>query len=221
MTRIIMIRHGQSVANFECRFAGHSDFDLTELGRRQAACAAKYLRRIGEKPDAVYSSDLLRAHNTALPVAEEFGLPINDTQGLREIYAGDWEARRVDDIYENDRDAFTVWRMDFSKAVCTGGESVKELYERIVKYVCELAAANDGKTLVLATHATPVRAIDCFSRGWGADRIGDVSFVRNSAISIFEYENGSIKPVKVDIVDHLDPSLITAVPTKLSDVKQS
>ena len=55
MTRLIMIRHGQSVANYEHRFAGHSDFDLTDLGRRQAECAATYLRRIGEKPDAIYS----------------------------------------------------------------------------------------------------------------------------------------------------------------------
>ena len=215
-----MIRHGQSQANFESRFAGHSDFDLTDLGKKQAECAAKYLREIGEKPDAIYSSDLLRAHNTAAPIAREFGLPINDTEGLREIYAGSWEAMKVDDIYKTYTDAFTTWRMDIANARCTDGESVKELYARIVSFVCDLAEKNDGKTLLLATHATPVRAIDCFSRGWGAERIGDVQFVRNSAMCIFEYENGQIKPVKTDIVDHLDPSLVTAVPTKLSDIKK-
>ncbi len=219
MTRLIMIRHGQSAANFQSRFAGHSNFELTDLGRQQAECAAKYLRKIGEKPDVIYSSDLLRAHSTAEPIAKEFGLPINDTEGLREIYAGSWEAMKVEDIYERYTEAFTTWRMDIANARCTNGESVAELYARIVDFVCRLAKENDKKTILLASHATPVRAIDCFSRGWGAERIGDVQFVRNSAINIFEYENGVITPVRVDIVDHLDPSLVTAVPTKLSDVK--
>ena len=221
MTRIIMIRHGQSVANFEHRFAGHSDFDLTDLGRQQASCAAPYLRSIGEKPDVIYSSDLKRAHNTALPIAKEFGLPINDTEGLREIFAGSWEAMEVEKIYEKYCDAFTTWRTDIANARCTDGESVAELYERIVAFVCKTAAENDGKTVVMASHATPVRAIDCFSHGWGAERIGDVEFVRNAAISIFEYDNGVITPVRVDIVDHLDDSLITKVPRGLSDIKKN
>lgn len=214
-----MIRHGQSVANAQSRFAGHSDFDLTDLGRQQAECAAKYLRDIGERPDVIYSSDLMRAHNTAVPIATEFELPINDTQGLREIFAGSWEGMKVEDIYAQYPEAFTTWRLDIANARCTDGESVAELYSRIVAYVCSLAKENDGKTILLATHATPVRAIDCFSRGLSAERIGDVQFVRNSAISIFEYENEKISPVRVDIVDHLDPSLVTAVPTKLSDKK--
>ena len=219
MTRIIMIRHGQSVANAQSRFAGHSDFDLTDLGRLQAECAAKYLRKIGERPDAIYSSDLLRAHNTAAPIAKEFGLAINDTQGLREIFAGSWEGMKVEDIYAQYPEAFTTWRLDIANARCTNGESVAELYSRIVAYVCSLSKENEGKTILLATHATPVRAIDCFSRGLSAERIGDVQFVRNSAISIFEYENEKIRPVRVDIVDHLDPSLVTSVPTKLSSIK--
>ena len=219
MTRIIMIRHGQSLANAQSRFAGHSDFDLTDLGRKQAECAADYLYDIGERPDVIYSSDLLRAHNTAAPIAKKFGLEINDTEGLREIFAGSWEAMRVEDIYATYPEAFTTWRMDIARARCTDGESVAELYARIVKFVCELAEQNDGKTILLASHATPVRAIDCFSRGYGAERIGDVQFVRNAALCIFEYENGAIRPVKTDIVDHLDPSLVTSVPTKLSDIK--
>ena len=214
-----MVRHGQSIANAQSRFAGHSDFDLSDLGRQQAECVAAYLRRMKIVPDAIYSSDLKRAHNTALPISKEFGLPINDTEQLREIFAGSWESMTVDDIYEKYRDDFITWRTDFSNARCTDGESVCELYKRIVPFVCELAAANDGKTLVLTTHATPVRAIDCFSHGWGPERIGDVKFVRNSAINIFNYENGVITPQRVDIVEHLDPSLVTDVPTNLNDIR--
>lgn len=217
-TRIIMIRHGQSVANFEGRFAGHSDFDLTDLGRKQAGLAAEYLYNSGEKIDAIYSSDLLRAHNTALPFSIKYGLPINDTTGLREIFAGSWEGMAVNDIYAQYTDDFTTWRMDIARARCTDGESVTELYNRIVPFVCDLADKNRGKTLLLATHATPVRAIDCFSRGWGAELIGDVPFARNASMSIFEYEDGVITPIRVDIVDHLEPELVTAVPKNLDDI---
>lgn len=213
-----MIRHGQSVANFESRFAGHSDFDLTDLGRKQAELAAEYLYNSKEQIDAIYSSDLLRAHNTALPASIKYGLPINDTEGLREIFAGSWESMTTSDIYEKYPDDFTTWRMDIANARCTDGESVAELYARIVPFVCDLAEKNPGKTLLLATHATPVRAIDCFSRGWGAELIGDVPFARNASMSIFEYENGAITPIQVDIVDHLEPELVTAVPKNLDDV---
>ena len=214
MTKIIMVRHGQSVANLEDRFAGYSNFDLTELGKEQARLAAKYLADKGLRPDVIYSSDLLRAHNTAVPFSKEFDLPINDTEELREIFAGKWEGMKFDDINEQYAADWSVWRNDFSNCRCTEGESPRELYRRIVRAVKELARKNLGKTILITTHATPVRSVDCYSRGWGEERIGDVKFVRNSSISIFEYDDTdeSIKPISVGLVDHLDESMVTALP---------
>lgn len=214
MTKIIMVRHGQSVANLEERFAGFSNFDLTDLGRSQAKLAAEYLYSKGEKIDKIYSSDLLRAHNTAVPFAEKYQLPINDTQALREIYAGEWEGLTFTELAERYTKDRTVWIEDFSNSRCTGGESTRELFRRIVKAVKEIARDNDGKTVLITSHATPVRAIDCYSRGWGEERIGDVKFVKNSAISMFEYhpESDSITPICVGLTDHLDNSLITMLP---------
>ena len=212
MTTIIMVRHGQSVANLEERFAGYSDFDLTDLGRRQAELAAEYLYNSGQKVDAIYASDLLRAHNTALPFAKKYGLPINDTTALREIYAGEWEGLKFTEIMERFTEDRLVWKDDFANSRCTGGESTRELFRRIVKTVKELAEANPGKTVLLATHATPVRAIDCLSRGWGEEMMGELKFVKNSAISIFEYADGVITPVRVGITEHLDESLTTMLP---------
>ena len=219
ITRIIMVRHGQSVANLEERFAGYSNFDLTELGRAQAKLAADYLKDVmGEHPDKIYSSDLLRAHNTAVPFADVYGLPINDTQKLREIYAGKWEGLTFDEIatgYPEDRE---VWYNDFSNSRCTGGESTRELYRRIVASVLELARENLGKTLLLTTHATPVRAIDCFSRGWGEERIGEVKFVKNTAISIFEYNSDTdqITPITVGSTAHLGEDMTTSLPKSVA-----
>ena len=211
-----MVRHGQSQANAQSRFAGHSDFDLTELGRQQAGLAAKYLFE-RESVDVIYSSDLSRAHNTALPFSQLYSLPITDTPSLREMFAGSWEGHTISHLIETYPEDMKRWRDDFSNARCTDGESVEELYLRIVPAVCEIAEANLGKTVLMTTHATPVRAIECFSRGFGAERMAEVPFVRNSAISIFEYENGAIHPIRTDIVEHLDNSLVTAVPTDLKN----
>lgn len=214
MTRIIMIRHGQSRANAQSRFAGHSNFDLTALGKEQAALAAKYL--FGrEKLDAIYSSDLLRAHNTAFPFSEIYGIPITDKTELRELFAGEWEGRHTDEINSIYYEDFRVWREDFANARCTGGESVAELYGRAVSAVLAIAEENDGKTILIATHATPIRAIEAYSKGLGADRIGEIPFVRNSSLNIFEYNGGELRPIETNIVDHLDADLVTDVPRSL------
>jgi broad specificity phosphatase PhoE len=219
MTRIIMIRHGQSLANAQSRFAGHSDFDLSELGRKQAELAAKYLCE-KEQIDVIYSSDLLRAHNTALPFSKAYGLPINDREGLRELFAGDWEGRTIDDIKQRYAEDFRVWREDFSNARCTGGESVGEMYERMIREVLCLARENDGKCILLATHATPIRVTEAYSRGLSADRVHEVPFVRNSAMNIFEYDGNTLRPVKTNITEHLDDSLQSDVPKGLIDLKR-
>ena len=217
-TRIIMVRHGQSIANMESRFAGHSDFDLSELGHEQARLAAKYLAT-RETPDVIYSSDLSRAHNTAVPFAKEYGLTINDTESLREIFAGSWEGQKVSDLIERYTDDMKRWRDDFSNARCTDGESVSELYSRIVPAVKKIAAAHLGQTVLITSHATPIRAVECYSHGWGAERMADINFVRNSAINIFEYneKDGSIIAIRTNITDHLVDSLITDVPTSLKN----
>ncbi len=216
MTKIIAIRHGQSEANAQDLFAGHSDFDLTPLGHEQAALAAEYLYG-RESIDKIYSSDLLRAHNTAVPFSKKFGLPIIDTPDFRELFAGLWEGMKLTDIAELYTADLLCWRDDFAASRCTGGESAAELYARIVEATKRTAAQNDGNTILITTHATPIRAIECCSRGWGAEKMGEVSFVRNSSINIFEYDPSCDKIVAVgtDIVDHLDPSLVTSVPSTL------
>ena len=218
MTRLIFIRHGQSVANAEGRFAGQTNVALTDIGRDQAKLAAEYIVK-REKIDKIYSSDLSRAHDTALPTAELLGLPIHPVKGLRELCAGAWEGMLVTDITKVYEKEFYTWRNDFSHAKCPGGESVQEVYERVVPCVKEIARENDGLTLLLASHASPIRAIDCNSRGWGWERMADVPFVNNSVISILEYDptTDNLTMIERNIKDHLDPSLVTFGPKGLKN----
>ena len=130
MTRFIFVRHAQSIANDKGVFIGHIDWDLSELGFRQAQALGDYLTERGFKPDVIYSSDLLRPCHTIEPFAKAVGMEIVKNRQLREIYAGDWEGRRVDDLLENEP-AYQIWKQDIGNSKTGGGESVAELYARI------------------------------------------------------------------------------------------
>ena len=86
-TKIIIIRHGESLANAKRIYLGHTDWDLSEKGKEQARQVAEYLS--DEKIDVIYSSDLIRAYNTALPHAQRRGMKIIKSRGLREVYLGE------------------------------------------------------------------------------------------------------------------------------------
>ncbi len=213
MTRLILIRHGQSLANAQKIFAGHSDFDLSELGHTQAALVADHLAAAGPI-DAIYASDLLRAYHTALPVSLRLGLPIVKDPLLREIYAGEWEGKYVPDIEGAYAEDFGVWRRDYAHARPTGGESVSEVYARIVPHICKLAEAHDGQTLLLATHATVVRSFEAFAHGFSSEETGRVNFASNASLSYYTYDGGKVTPLAYDENAHLG-DLVSGVPRAL------
>jgi broad specificity phosphatase PhoE len=201
MTRFIMIRHGFSVANSEKRFAGHMDFPLTDIGKKQAEKCAEALKNV--KIDAIYASDLKRAYETAVPVARALGLEIIPHKGLREIYAGDWEGRSFDELCEKYSENYKIWREDNGRARCDGGESTAELYARVTGTLAEIAKEHEGETVCIATHATPIRAVNTASRGFEAERMGEVTWTANASISVFEYEAGAFKAIEISNTDHL------------------
>ncbi len=202
MTRFIMIRHGFSEANKEHRFAGHSDFALSDLGKIQAEKCAEALKN--EKIDAIYASDLKRAYDTAVPVARAHGLPIIPHEGLREIFAGEWEGRTFEELNEEyPHDFGVLWKTDVGRARPTGGESVAELFERVIATLGEIAAENDGKTICIATHATPIRSVCTAAEGGRAEDMSRLGWMPNASISLFEYENGRFTAVYTGHIDHL------------------
>lgn len=209
MIRFIVTRHGQSIANAECRFAGHSDFDLSEVGKRQAELVADYLCK-NFKIDAIYSSDLSRAFNTALPTANRLGIKITPLTSLREINAGEWEGRTTDEIQRIFTEDFEVWKNDYAHSRCTGGESTAEVYERVYRAIRNIAEGNDGKTVYVSTHATLLRSLCLRSQGLSADEANKIPFSHNAAICVFDYEDGKLTPVRLGITEHLG-DVITAV----------
>lgn len=203
MTRIIMVRHGQSEANVAHLFAaGETNAALTALGKRQADAIADYLTA-HEKIDAVYASDLSRATDTVRPTATRLGLPVIPERELREIYAGLWENQPYELIREKFAADYDVWKLDPPHARPTGGESVAEMYTRVTSAVLRLAAENEGKTILLGSHWTPVLAVIALARTGDVAGMLPENSPLNAAIHIFHAEKGVLTPVQLNITAHL------------------
>lgn len=213
MTTVLFVRHGESRANRRGLFIGHTDMELEENGIRQAEATARFIKET-YKVDKVYSSDLIRAARTGEIIADALGLPVQKDARFREIYAGEWEGEAFDALYDKFNADFTVWNQDLGNSRCTGGESVRELGERIFKAATEVAAENEGKTILIATHATPIRAMESLVKTGDISNIQTLRWVSNASVSVFTYEKGKWAIEAISLDAHLG-KMRTALPEKI------
>ena len=208
-TRLILIRHGESLGNSRRIILGHTDWDLSELGYRQAELAREALA--DRHVDAVYSSDLIRAYNTVLPMASSRGLTVTKDTLLRELFVGVWEGREVHDLIDTYGDLYLVdWRQHFGTFTAPGGESVVALGERIERALANIADKNEGKTLIVGLHAAAIRSFWGRICGVSPDDLADAyPFPTNASFSEVDYEDGRFYPVAYSCDSHLQ-DLVTA-----------
>lgn len=211
MTRIIFVRHGESVGNLEKRYYGHTDGALTERGREQARRTAKYLK--DEKIDAAYSSDLIRAYETGEIIAAEHSLELCVDDRLREMYMGKWEKLLFDDFEKLYPDEYSIWISDMWKMKCTDGESVEEMTYRVRDAVWEIAEKHEGQTVLITFHGTPIRSLCCEWQGIPYERMNEVEWVPNASVSIVNYDvkNHTVKPEIIGYVGFAE-DISTALP---------
>ncbi len=190
--RMFFIRHGQSMGNLLGNFLGITDLDLSPLGYKQAECTANFLKN--QKIDAIYSSDLLRAHNTGKALADIKGIEIVDDIGLRELYAGLWENRAFDELAVEFAESYgNVWINDVGNAAADDGESVDHLSDRVYKTIEKIAKENDGKTVAVFTHATPIRAFFSRIQGYTLNEMKNVPWASNASVSEAFYDGEKFK----------------------------
>ena len=185
MTRMIFIRHGESTGNLTRHFYGQTDGALTDKGRAQAAMTAEHLKDV--HIDAAYASDLCRAYETGKIISEPHGLSPIPSKELREIFAGEWENMGFEEIYEKYPETFGIWMHDIVNSTPDGGEPVRHLAERIKREVWRIAEENDGKTVLVAIHATPIRALQCEWEGLPLEGMNSIHWVPNASVSIVNY----------------------------------
>ena len=189
MTRIILIRHGYSVANKEVRFSGQADTPLDEIGILQAKEITEYVVN-NFNIDAVYSSDLSRAYETVRGIAEAFSLPVIKRKELRELDVGVWQGRPVSEVAEEYPEEYRLFKTNVGRYSPVGGESYEEMMKRAMDEIYRIVAENKGKTVVIGTHGGVIRVIRAFIKGLSLDEIKTLSHVPNASVTILEETNG-------------------------------
>lgn len=150
MTELVLVRHGETDMNRELRFQGHVDVPLNATGHEQARRVAA--RLAGEAAQAVYASDLLRAQQTAHPIAGGLALRAVPEAGLREQSFGRVDGMRVDDIQREHPDAWASWLRFDEHYAMPEGESTHAFHARVMEAVQRVVAAHPEQVIVVVTH---------------------------------------------------------------------
>jgi alpha-ribazole phosphatase len=201
-TKIILIRHGESLGNALKLYIGHTDVDLSEDGYEQARDAAEYFKN--EKISAVYSSDLKRAYETARLNAEMRSLPVITSRELREVFVGIWEGVHVDEVTERWPIEFGVdWKIKFGTCVPPEGEPVYEAGKRMHERLLSIAKENKG-TVIVASHAAAIRAFWCYLGGAAPEKWGEFApFPSNASATFIGFDGERLIPIRYAFDDYV------------------
>ena len=185
---IYVVRHGQSEGNINDTFTGITNVALTPKGIEQARLTAEYLSPVSFS--AIYSSDLIRAVQTAQPHAKMRNMEIAENKGLREINAGEWEGKNYYSLFDLYPQTFKVWTENIGQGRPNGGESVTEVQKSVYDAMEEIATRHDGETVLVVTHALALRTFIAKVKGETLDGKTDSGYVPNSSVTIVEYNKG-------------------------------
>lgn len=188
LTRICLVRHGETAWNAEKRIQGQTDIGLDPVGLGQAQAAAGWLS--GRPVAALYSSDLQRAQQTAAYIAGALGLTPCLLAGMRERRYGLFEGLTYAEArlrHPAHYHAFEIRQPDF--ALPEGGESLCQLYERVTCCLGEVAARHPGQTVVLVTHGGVLDIVNRFVRGNPLELPRDF-LIPNAGINWITYSGG-------------------------------
>jgi probable phosphoglycerate mutase len=159
LTRLVAIRHGETAWNRDTRIQGHTDIPLSDHGHWQARQMAHALADEGIQ--AIYTSDLIRAAQTAQALVEVLQVPLVANTGLRERHFGRFEGLTHDDIMVRHPEEGRRWRQREPGYAPAGGEVLQDFYERVVGAAAALARQHMGQTIALVAHGG---VLDCLYR---------------------------------------------------------
>lgn len=200
MTRLILVRHGESAWNRELRYQGHRDIELSSVGWAQAECLRQRLQK--EPLDAVYSSDLRRAAETAALIVRGRGLEPILRPDLREANLGLWEGLTY-------AEARAAWpkvaerrRLNPAHTAPPQGESLRQVKRRVCAAIEEITRRHPDQTVLIVSHSGPLHALVCALLGLKLKAAWQLRLDNGSITIIDTYPEGAILSLFND-VNHL------------------
>lgn len=156
-TRITLVRHGQTAWNRERRWQGHAVVPLNDLGRQQAQAVGSYLTSM--HVDRIYSSDLLRARQTAYFIRQYLKCQLKFDRRLREIDLGEWQGMTLEEIQMWDAERLGAVMQDSYANPRPGGESYQQLGDRGCAALHDYVILHPGEHIIVVTHGGTIRQI--------------------------------------------------------------
>lgn len=188
MTKIYVVRHGESEGNLFYRCHGIYDGHLTELGRRQAVAVANRLKDVPFT--AAYSSNLARARDTALTILEQHpDIRLRVTTRLHEAGVGIWEDMNWGTIDAGWHQMLRNYHVDLDNWHVEGSESFKDVRARAGAFLRECAERHKGGTVLCTCHGYVIRAILCEAKNLPSLEIGKLKLAGNTAVSILNFDD--------------------------------
>lgn len=185
MTRLVLVRHGQTAWNLEGRAQGHTDVGLDRTGRAQAVALAPFVAAMS--PTALWSSDLARAQETAAVLAPATGLEVRPDRRLREFDAGERAGLTTAEFAERFPDAHAAWRDGHITGGVRGAETVAQVTGRMVPALQEIWDATPaGETSVVVGHGAALRVSLLALLGWPETLLSSLRGLDNCGWAVLE-----------------------------------
>ena len=197
---LYVVRHGATDWNQLGRIQGHLDIPLNKTGRAQAHLASIRLTALGAT--ALYSSDLLRAYETAQVIGEATGLQVVQKPGLREINFGVWQGLSSAQIREQDPDVYAARHASPHDVAPAGAETWRRFYDRAVRAAYEILAATEARRVIVVTHSGVCTALGLHALG--LDCTGKRTFdSHNCGIHTLAVHGDTWRAVAFNDISHL------------------
>ena len=167
MSRVLLIRHGQTEWNRQQVFRGRADIPLSNVGIEQATALAE---RLAHEPiAAVYSSPLARALVTAEHVGRPHGLQPHRVEGLTDVDFGAWEGRSHEDVKREEGELYLRWQSQPHLVRLPDGETLAEVRERVMAALNDIVTRHSGNTVAVVAHRVVNKVLLCAFFGLGDD----------------------------------------------------
>jgi probable phosphoglycerate mutase len=203
---LLLVRHGQSTWNREHRIQGQLDPPLSDEGRRQAERVAQ--RFSGRRLAGFYTSDLKRAAQTAEAIQAVTGVSPEPMAGLREIYLGEWEGLRTEQLAERFPGNWASWNEEPDWDLVPGGEGGALFETRVTAALESILERHQHGDVVAVTHGGVIQVV--LHRVLGRASRGLFPFkIQNASISVIEKREHRLIIGGVNDTSHLEPALVT------------
>ena len=201
MTKIYLIRHGQSEWNVLNKIQGQTNTNLTKLGIDQAQAIGN--RLINSNIDIIYSSDLNRALDTAKTIAKEINKPLLISESLREINFGVWEGLTHVELRKDYKEEQKTWRNNPEELILQGAESLEILSERVMIWLNSILEENIEKNIVIVSHSATLKILLLGLLDMPLTHYKNFTF-SNVGLSIVELRNYNNVLTKLNDISHLE-----------------